>query len=374
MAARGSDGAEDPKGLYAILGVPGTADEAEIRKAYRRLALRWHPDKNPDNPEATAEFQKISSAYEVLSDPERREMYNTTGCIDAEELNEAGNFDHAADLFAAFFGGVGSTDLDAEEQSMLDEFLRIAGGGAFRSRGSRARGKKGKVGKGKKGARAAQAQEEQMMADMFMAAMGGDLGMEAPPAASCPQGHPLKKRKADAEYCCDLCEVRIPEGKRIMDCRKCDFSVCMGCHKKAEAEAVSQQQEEELGEMLEAFCEMNTTPVRQGRRLQFRCDLCNKLLESQEAVVEHMGEKHEDEFTAALEEEGPMGAMGAMGAMGPMGPMGAFGPDMFGGGGLEELFMAASMEDLLGGNGGPPPRGAAPPSGGGRRRGPKRRG
>merc|ERR1719190_9376 len=128
MAARGSQGVQDAKGLYATLGVATTADEAEIRKAYRRLALRWHPDKNPDNPEATAEFQKVSGAYEVLSDPERRRLYDSTGCVDEEEFEDA-NADHAADLFAAFFGGAGMMDMDLEEQAMLDEFIRIAGGG-----------------------------------------------------------------------------------------------------------------------------------------------------------------------------------------------------------------------------------------------------
>lgn len=66
--------------LYAILGVKRNATIAEIKKAYRRLALRWHPDKNPNNrEEAERRFKEISEAYEVLSDERKRHMYDTYG-------------------------------------------------------------------------------------------------------------------------------------------------------------------------------------------------------------------------------------------------------------------------------------------------------
>jgi len=68
----------DTKGYYATLGVPMSASEADIKKAYRKLAMKWHPDKNPDTlAEATERFQKISGAYEVLSDPSKRKTYDT---------------------------------------------------------------------------------------------------------------------------------------------------------------------------------------------------------------------------------------------------------------------------------------------------------
>lgn len=68
------------KSYYDILGIPSTATPAEIKSAYRKLALRWHPDKNPDN-KTTAEkmFQTISEAYEVLSDEEARAKYDRYG-------------------------------------------------------------------------------------------------------------------------------------------------------------------------------------------------------------------------------------------------------------------------------------------------------
>ena len=59
---------------YEVLGVPKTADEAEIKKAYRKLAMQFHPDKNPDNKAAVEKFKEASEAYEVLSDKDKRQQ------------------------------------------------------------------------------------------------------------------------------------------------------------------------------------------------------------------------------------------------------------------------------------------------------------
>eukprot|EP00968_Pinguiococcus_pyrenoidosus_P012105 scaffold1023_cov313-Pinguiococcus_pyrenoidosus.AAC.35 len=61
---------------YAVLGVPSSADESTIRRAYRKAALKWHPDKNPDNPAAEAKFEAISQAKEVLVDAASRREYD----------------------------------------------------------------------------------------------------------------------------------------------------------------------------------------------------------------------------------------------------------------------------------------------------------
>ena len=65
---------------YQVLGVPRNADEKKIKKAYRKLAVKYHPDKNLEDKEAaTKKFQQVSEAYEVLSDPEKRRIYDQVG-------------------------------------------------------------------------------------------------------------------------------------------------------------------------------------------------------------------------------------------------------------------------------------------------------
>ncbi len=82
------------RSLYDILGVDRHASDEEIRRAYRRLAKRWHPDFNPGDPVAERRFKEISAAYEILGDPERRRRY------DRGEIDEEGRE-------RAFFGGLG---------------------------------------------------------------------------------------------------------------------------------------------------------------------------------------------------------------------------------------------------------------------------
>lgn len=65
--------------LYDALGISPTATQDEIKKAYRKSALKWHPDKNKDKPDAAEKFKEVSQAYEVLSDPEKRKVYDQYG-------------------------------------------------------------------------------------------------------------------------------------------------------------------------------------------------------------------------------------------------------------------------------------------------------
>lgn len=124
----------DPKGLYAVLEASPGCSEEELKRSYKKLAFRWHPDKNPDDPEATAKFQAISNAWQVLQDPQQRRKYDETGLV-GDEVNP--DFGHSVDLeemmemFAAMFGGgMGSDVLDME----IAELLR-SGGGRRRRRG-----------------------------------------------------------------------------------------------------------------------------------------------------------------------------------------------------------------------------------------------
>jgi DnaJ family protein A protein 2 len=88
---------------YELLGVEPEASADDIKKNYRKMAMKYHPDKNPNNPEASEKFKEISEAYEVLSDQNKREIYNKYG---KEGLKEGGFHAGAAnDIFERFFGG-----------------------------------------------------------------------------------------------------------------------------------------------------------------------------------------------------------------------------------------------------------------------------
>ena len=65
--------AEQKRDYYEVLGVPKDASADQIKSAYRKLAMKWHPDRNPDNPEAKAKFQEAAEADEGLSNPEKRQ-------------------------------------------------------------------------------------------------------------------------------------------------------------------------------------------------------------------------------------------------------------------------------------------------------------
>ncbi|MFN8617151.1 MAG: DnaJ domain-containing protein [Dehalococcoidia bacterium] len=95
---------------YEVLGVPRSADAQEMKKAYRKLAMEYHPDRNPSE-DAAAKFKEINQAYEVLSDDQKRQMYDRFGHAGVEG-NQGGGFDgfHGfeggfGDIFDAFFGG-----------------------------------------------------------------------------------------------------------------------------------------------------------------------------------------------------------------------------------------------------------------------------
>jgi len=100
---------------YEVLGVSRSADADELKKAYRRLALQYHPDRNPDVPEAEERFKEASEAYAVLSDPEKRRAYDRFGFEGVGagggppgfgDFGDLGNFtDLFNDLFGDLFGG-----------------------------------------------------------------------------------------------------------------------------------------------------------------------------------------------------------------------------------------------------------------------------
>lgn len=98
--------------FYNILGVPETASKDEIKKAYRSLSLKSHPDRNPNNPEAVSKFQKINEAYETLGDDQKREEYDMMNKNPFFRMASHGGggmdspFQDMDDIFSALFGNV----------------------------------------------------------------------------------------------------------------------------------------------------------------------------------------------------------------------------------------------------------------------------
>jgi curved DNA-binding protein len=90
------------KDYYKILGVEKSATKDEINKAFRKLALKYHPDKNPNNKAAEEKFKEITEAHEVLSDPEKRKKYDTLGANWNQYQTSGGGFE---DFFSQFGGG-----------------------------------------------------------------------------------------------------------------------------------------------------------------------------------------------------------------------------------------------------------------------------
>jgi molecular chaperone DnaJ len=100
-----------PRDYYEVLGVEKSADADEIKRAYRRLAMKYHPDRNPDDAEAEAKFKECAEAYEILSDDEKRSQYDRFG-HDAFRGRGAAHHDFSRmnvdDIFSMFndiFGG-----------------------------------------------------------------------------------------------------------------------------------------------------------------------------------------------------------------------------------------------------------------------------
>ncbi|MDT8335615.1 MAG: DnaJ domain-containing protein, partial [Desulfurivibrionaceae bacterium] len=121
---------------YEILGVDRNADQAAIKKAYRKLALKYHPDKTKGDKASEEKFKEISEAYAVLSDPQKRKQYDTYGSEGFQQRYSQEDifrdFD-LGDIFKEFginFGGGGRTTFRSTGGG-FDQFFQQGGGAPF---------------------------------------------------------------------------------------------------------------------------------------------------------------------------------------------------------------------------------------------------
>jgi molecular chaperone DnaJ len=128
------------KDYYAVLGVPKNASAAEIKKAYRKLAQKHHPDANAGNAEAEERFKEISAAYDVLGDEEKRKSYDSVREMGASGFG-AGGFPGGGGASGGWPGGAGNVRYEQVDIGDLDDLL----GGMFGGRGGAGGARRGRV-------------------------------------------------------------------------------------------------------------------------------------------------------------------------------------------------------------------------------------
>jgi len=167
---------------YATLGVAKKATPEEIKKAYRKLARKYHPDRNPDDKDAEARFKEISQAHDVLGDPEKRKQYD----------NGTGAF---ASSGGAGFGGFGNFDFDSS--SMGDILSNLFGGSAS---GRKVRTKP----RGERGADL----EAQVRISFDQAVSGGQVPLSVSSASTCATCHGTGAKPGTQPKVCPRCQGR----------------------------------------------------------------------------------------------------------------------------------------------------------------------
>ncbi len=117
---------------YEVLGVDKSASVDEIKKAYRKLAVKYHPDRNPGDKEAEEKFKEATEAYDVLSDEKKRPLYDQYGFAGLDGMNQGGGaqYSHAFHDFTDLFGGAGGGFSD-----IFDSIFGGGFGGSYSSRG-----------------------------------------------------------------------------------------------------------------------------------------------------------------------------------------------------------------------------------------------
>jgi len=202
---------------YEILGIEKNASEAEIKKAFKRLAMKYHPDRNPDNKEAEEKFKEAKEAYEVLADPQKRSAY--------DQFGHAG-VDPSAGMGGGGFGGAGGASFS---DIFGDVFGDIFGGGRARGGG---------------GSRAFRGDDLQYNLELSLedAVRGTQVDVRIPTHVTCDECGGSGAKKGTSPTTCPTCggvgQVRMQQGFFSLQqtCPRCHGSgniindPCGKCH------------------------------------------------------------------------------------------------------------------------------------------------
>ncbi len=180
-------GSMSKRDYYKVLDVPKTATESEIKKAYRRLAMKYHPDRNPNDKDAEERFKEAKEACEVLTDAQKRAAYDQYGHAGVEAAGRGGRSGFAgADAFSDIFGDVfgdifGARRADARSQQFRGADLRF-----------------------------------ELELDLDQAVFGHAAEIEVPRLSECETCHGSGAAKGSTAAACDTCggsgQIRISQG------------------------------------------------------------------------------------------------------------------------------------------------------------------
>ncbi|HMH48207.1 MAG TPA: molecular chaperone DnaJ [Solirubrobacteraceae bacterium] len=171
---------------YKTLGVDKKATPEEIKKAYRKLARTYHPDRNPNDKDAEARFKEISQAHDVLGDPEKRKQYDSGSGPFATGAGPGGGF-----------GGFGNFDFDASSMGdILSNLFGGAAGGGGRGARQRARPERGAD------------LETQVSISFDQAVAGAQVPLQVPMQTTCETCHGTGARPGTTPTVCPRCEGR----------------------------------------------------------------------------------------------------------------------------------------------------------------------
>jgi molecular chaperone DnaJ len=187
---------------YKTLGVDRKATPEQIKKAYRKLARQYHPDRNPDNKQAEERFKEVSQANDVLGDPEKRKQYDTNSGPFAAGGGAGGP--------GSGFGGFGNFDFDAS--SMGDILSNLFGGGSGPARPTHPGGAGGRAGTGRGGRRPRPERgadlEAQVSISFDQAIAGAQIPLSVPMRTTCGTCHGTGAKPGTTPTVCPRCEGR----------------------------------------------------------------------------------------------------------------------------------------------------------------------